>query len=471
MPPTPSTPSLAQESLNLSLPTAPAAKTWKVGTLTYTSAGLVALFCWLLLGDFVWSMRERSIGPMTHWYLNHLNVPSVLFGLLLSSFPAALAFVLMPIISVKSDHHRGKWGRRIPFLLFTTPFAACGMIGLAFSPVLAKWVHSHFPGQSEMFVSVVCFGVFWAAFELATIIGGSVFGGLVNDVVPKELLGRFYGLFRAVSLIDGMIFNYWIIGKVPEHYTLIMAIVGVVYGVAFTWVCLKIKEGAYPPPPPRDPTTQTALQGFGRGSLKYFRECFSKPYYLSVFLMMTASFLAFSPVNVFAIPYARSLGVDMDTYGKCLALTFLISLCLSYFIGWLVDAFHPLRMTMASLLGYAAVAGWGWFDATTPATFLTVWVAHGVLSGCFFTSAASLGQRLYPREKFAQYASASAMMMSPCNMTLAPLMGLVLDATGKVYHYTFAVGCVLALVGLTMAFVVHRQFMKLGGPKGYVAPV
>ncbi len=468
--PSPATPSPAQKPSELSTPAAPAAKSWKVGTLTYTSAGLVALFCWLLLGDFVWSMRERSIGPMAHWYLNHLNVPSVLFGLLLSSFPAALAFVLMPIISVKSDHHRGKWGRRIPFLLFTTPFAACGMIGLAFSPVLAKWVHSHFPGQSEMFVSVVCFGVFWAAFELATIIGGAVFGGLVNDVVPKELLGRFYGLFRAVSLIDGMIFNYWIIGKVPEHYTLIMAIVGVVYGVAFTWVCLKIKEGAYPPPPPRDTTVRGVAQGFWRSSRTYFRECFSKPYYLSVFFMMTASILAFGPVNVFAIPYARSLGVDMDTYGKCLALTFLISLCLSYFIGWLVDAFHPLRIAMASLLGYAAVAAWAWFYATTPDRFLVAWVAHGVLSGCFFTSSASLGQRLFPREKFAQYASASAMMMSPCSMTLAPLMGLVIDATGKVYNYTFAAGCVLAIIGLAMAFVVHRQFMKLGGPKGYVAP-
>ena len=470
MNPTPATSFPAQNPSGLSTPTTPVAGTWKVGTLTYTSAGLTALFCWLLLGDFVWSMRERSIGPMAHWYLNQLNVPGVVFGLLLSSFPAAVAFVLMPIISVKSDHHRGKWGRRIPFLLFTTPFAACGMIGLAFSPLLAKWVHAHFPGQSEMVVAVVCFGVFWAAFEVAAIIGGAVFGGLVNDVVPKELLGRFYGLFRAVSLIDGMIFNYWIIGKVPEHFTLIMGVIGVIYGTAFTWVCLKIKEGGYPPPPPRDVTVRGVAHGFWRSSRTYFRECFAKPYYLTVFVMMTASILAFSPINVFAIPYARSLGVDMDTYGKCLALTFLISLGLSYFIGWLVDAFHPLRIAMAAMLGYAAVAAWGWFYATTPDRFLVAWVAHGVLSGCFFTSSASLGQRLFPREKFAQYASASAMMMSPCSMTLAPLIGLVIDATGKVYHFTFAAGCVLALVGLAMAFVVHRQFMKLGGPKDYVAP-
>ncbi|MFA6288037.1 MAG: MFS transporter [Opitutaceae bacterium] len=453
-------------------PDAPsAAKTWSVGTLTYTTAGLVALFFWLLLGDFAWSMRDRSVGPMAQWYLNHLDVPNLLFGLLLTSFPAAVSFLLVPIMSVKSDRHRGRWGRRIPFLLITTPLAAVGMIGLACAPIVAKWVHSHFPGQSEMLVSVVCFGVFWAAFEFATIAGSSLFGALINDVVPKELLGRFYGLFRAVSLIDGMIFNFWIIGKVPDHFTLIMAVIGVFYGAAFMWVCVKVKEGSYPPPPPVEPGAPGVVAGFWRGSRTYLRECFAKPYYLSVFILMTAAWMAVSPVNVFAIPYGRSLGVSMDTYGKCLALTFLISLCLSYPLGWLADRFHPLRMTMVSLAGYAAVAAWAWIYANTADTFIIAWVAHGVLSGCYATSAASLGQRLFPRERYAQYASAVAMLMAPCNMVLAPLVGLVIDQTGKIYSYTFLIAGLLALAALSTALVVHRKFMRLGGPKNYAAPL
>lgn len=152
---------------------------WQAGTLVYTTGGLVALFAWLLLGDFAWSMRDRSVGPMSQWYLNSLGVPNLLFGLLISSFPAFIGLVLGPIISVRSDRHRGKWGRRIPFLLVTTPLAAFGMIGLAVTPLVAKWVHGHFPGQTEMTVSVICFGVFWAAFEFATIASQAVFGGLV----------------------------------------------------------------------------------------------------------------------------------------------------------------------------------------------------------------------------------------------------------------------------------------------------
>lgn len=445
-------------------------KVWRVGTLTYTSTGLVVLFCWLLFGDFAWSMRERSVGSLAGWYINQLGVPNLVYGLLMSTFPVLIGMIIGPVISVKSDRHRGRWGRRIPFLLVTTPMAAGGMIGLALTPFIATWVHGMFPNESELVVSVVCFAVFWGAFEVATIAGGAVFGGLINDVVPKPMLGRFYGMFRAISLIDGMVFNYWLMGKAPSHFTVMLLVIGVFYGVAFTWVCLKVKEGDYPPPPPVDPSRARLGQRFVDGTKGYFRECFSKSYYLLVFGMMVTAALAFFPVNVFAIPYARSLGLSMETYGEFLALTYLISLGLSYFIGWLVDAFHPLRIAMAALAGYALVALWGSMYATTPAHFLIAWVAHGVLSGCYFTAAASLGLRLFPSDKFAQFFSASTFIASPINLTFAPLIGIIIDKTDNTYSYTFLIGLVMTLIALGAGTVVHRRFMKLGGPRAYVAP-
>lgn len=443
---------------------------WQAGTLVYTTGGLVALFAWLLLGDFAWSMRDRSVGPMSQWYLNSLGVPNLLFGLLISSFPAFIGLVLGPIISVRSDRHRGKWGRRIPFLLVTTPLAAFGMIGLAVTPLVAKWVHGHFPGQTEMTVSVICFGVFWAAFEFATIASQAVFGGLVNDVVPQQLLGRFYGLFRAVSLIDGMIFNYWIMGRVPDHFTLILLIIGTFYGVAFLAVCLRIREGEYPPPPPPDPNRNGFVGGFFKEAGTYFRECFTNPYYLAVFVMLMAASLTFLPVNTFGIPFAKSLGVDMDAYGKSLALTFAISLCLSYFLGWLADIFHPLRMAMAALIGYFLVAVWGGIFATTPRTFLIAWVLHGVLSGCYFTCAASLGQRLFPRVKFAQFASAAGIVGSLATMVMVPALGQTIDLSGNNYRLAFLLGAILAALALGTALFVYAKFVKLGGPDHYEAP-
>jgi hypothetical protein len=285
-------------------------------------------------------------------------------------------------------------------------------------------------------------------------------------------LGRFSGLFRAVSLIDGMIFNYWIMGKVPTHFTLILIIIGVFYGSAFMWVCFRVKEGSYPESPAREASVSATgvLGNFFREVRTYCRECFSNTYYIFVFLLLMIGGLSFTPVNTFAIPYAESLGVDMDLYGKALALTFLISLGLSFFLGWLVDVFHPLRMVMVSLLGYLAVTVYGSFFARSSETFLAAWVLHGVFSGCYYTTAASLGQRLFPRSKFAQFASAAGIFASLAGMITAPLMGAVIDISGKVYYFTFVAGMVFTTLALTAALIVHGKFLRLGGPKNYAAP-
>ena len=468
---------------------------WIAGTLCYTTGGLVFLFFVLLLGDFAWSMRDRSVGPMSQWYLNSMKVPSFWFAVIFSAFPSVIGLFLGPVISVKSDRHRGKRGRRIPFLLVTTPIAALGMIGLGATPYLSRFAYGVLNGdnfigrflhgilggnflggkilsvmQSEMTLALICFAVFWTCFEIASIAGNAVFGGLVNDVVPRPLLGRFYGLFRAVSLIDGIIFNYWLMGLVPSHFAFIMIVIGSFYGIAFLWVCLRVKEGDYPPPPEREVHPAAGgRENWWIGVKSYFKECFSHPYYVSIFLMAMLASISFSPINIFAIPYASSLNLDMGTYGKYLALTYLISLCLSYFLGWMADKIHPLRMALISLLGYALVMLWGSVYATNASNFLIAWVLHGVLSGCYFTSAASLGQRMYPHSRFAQFASAYGIVHSLASICLGPLLGQIIDIS-KMYRLTFMAGFALSILGVVMGIFVYFQFMRLGGPKSYVAP-
>ena len=150
----------------------------------------------------------------------------------------------------------------------------------------------------EKIVAVGCFAICWTLFEVAQIASRPIFDGLVNDVVPRPLLGRFFGLFRAVGLIDGMIFNFWIMGLVRSHFTLIMAVAGLTYGTSFIWVCLKVKEGEYPPPPPKEEAAP--LRGFLVEVRRYFRECFSQPFYLSVFVLIMTAGLCFMPFNILA---------------------------------------------------------------------------------------------------------------------------------------------------------------------------
>src|ERR1041385_3150342 len=91
-------------------------------------------------------------------------------------------------------------------------------------------------------------GLFWTLFEFANMTCGAVFGWLINDVVPRELMGRFFGMFRALSLIAGMLFSWYILGTVKTHYLAVFTTLGILYGLSFTFMCFRVKEGDYPRP-------------------------------------------------------------------------------------------------------------------------------------------------------------------------------------------------------------------------------
>jgi len=446
-----------------------ARKTWHVGTLTYSTGGLAVLFSWLLWGDFAWMLKERSAQPVVQVMLGKFGASDLLTGLFLLSLPAAITVVLVPIMSYRSDRHRGPRGRRIPYLLATTPVAAIAMGGIALSPIIGEWVHTQmgWAPESLNLVIIVLMGLSWTVFEFGTVVANTIFISLLNDVVPREWLGRFFGLFRAVSLATGILFNRYLFGHVDSYYTQILLGIALVYGVGFMVMCLRVKEGEYPPPEEGAPAQ---VPGFVAAVRTYARECFTNRYYILVFAALALAPLAFTPVNLFSIFAAESFGLPRQSYGNVIALTYVCSLVLAYPLGWMADTFHALRMAIGAVAAYAVTMLVGWFYVKEANSFAALLLIHGVISGCYFTGAAALGQMLFPKLKFAQFASAAALLLSLCNIGFGAAMGRVLDWLGRDYRYTFAAGALLALVALAINIVVYTHFKKLGGTKRYVAP-
>lgn len=442
-------------------------KVWRLGTLTYSLGALLLLFFWLLLGDFSYMMRERSAAPVAQLMLKKYEASDLVTGVFLLTIPWAIILVVGPAVSYWSDHHRSRWGRRIPFLLFPTPFVTLSMIGLAYSPPIGRWLHAALglaPDRVNLTILLVM-GLCWTVFEIGVVISNSVFNGLINDVVPRELLGRFYGLFRAVSLGVGVLFNYKIIGHAEQHYTLILASIGLIYGAGMTVMCLRVKEGDYPPPPPRR-AGHPVLGALG----DYWRDCFRKPYYLLVFLFLGVANLAFVPVNLFSIYAAKSYDMSMETYGRYLVVTYICSFVLAFPLGWLADRLHPLRVGLGAIGLYGGVMLVGFLGMHDAPSFGWVFLLHGVLAGTFFTGAAALPQMLFPAPKFAQFAAAAGLIAALFNMALGPVLGALLDALGNQYRYTFLAGAVIAALALGLGVWLHRRWQALGGRTGYVAP-
>lgn len=178
------------------------------------------LFGWLLWGDFSWQLKERSAIPVVQIMLKTFKSSDFLAGLFLATLPALIGIIIQPVISYRSDRHRGKWGRRIPYLLLTTPVATVSMFGLAFSPHIGAWIHAELglAPDSLNFAILMVMGLCWTVFEFATLAANVVFGALINDVVPRQIIGRFFGMFRVVSLLTGIFFNYFLMGKVEGAF-------------------------------------------------------------------------------------------------------------------------------------------------------------------------------------------------------------------------------------------------------------
>lgn len=101
---------------------------------------------------------------------------------------------------------------------------------------------------------------------------------MINDVVPAALIGRFFGLFRAISLIVGGLLNHFLLGKAEDHFLEIFVVMGLIYGVGFGLMCLNAKEGEYSVIYDSGPR-----EGSRVAVKRYCRECFTHPYYLWLF--------------------------------------------------------------------------------------------------------------------------------------------------------------------------------------------
>ena len=443
-------------------------RTWRNGTLVYTAGGLAVLFLWLMWGDFAYSMKDRATGTVAALMLKKFDVSDFLFGIIMISFPNFTNIFLCPIVSYRSDRHRGRFGRRIPYLLLTTPFIVIGLAGLGFTPLLARLIRQAVGAEhiSYNLTALLVFCFFWIILDFGTTLAGAIFNALATDVVPTEFLGRFFAMFRAVSLGCAFLFNYFVMGYAENHALVIFLGLAALYGIGLFSICLKVREGEYPPP-----EEETSGPPTVKGAVRtYFRECFSLPYYRWVIMASVVSGFSVVPFNIYGIFYAKSLNMDMDFYGKVSSLICLVSFVLSFFLGWFSDRFHPIRTGMVSMALQTVILFIGGRIATTESVFAWLFLVQGISIMSYNTLMASYAPRLFPREYFAQFNSAMMLINALASVIGAPLVGKFLDLTGNHYPHLFTIGGVIGLCGLGCFVMVYRGYQRYGGDSGYIAP-
>jgi maltose/moltooligosaccharide transporter len=460
---------------------------YTAGTLRYTVFGIASLFLWLIWGEFFWVVLDQNLPAIMPLKLNELGANDTVNAILNKSIAYAVVFIFAPMVSMWSDRYRGRFGRRIPFLLVSTPFVGLFLILIGCYENLTELL----VGDAEQAtwlgftltrngVSIAILAALMVGFDFANIFANTIYYYLFNDVVPEKFLSRFMSVFRMVGILSGMIYSKLVFPHVMEYFRLVFVLAGAGYIVGFTLMCLFVKEGQYPAPPP----VATGRSARWAVFTTFFRECFTHRFYWYIFLMYMFQYVSFQ-AGIFAIlRNTKSLGLTLQQLGNIGFYSGFISLALLFPAGWLADKYHPVRVYfVCSILQFVFVLSqcvWVFHDFGPEGNLrLYAILTFGFLPIMTLLGAAEapLLMKLLPKEKYGQFCSANAMVRAAAVIVAGALSGVFFDLLDHTFHlgdwryryYTvwWAFFMIPMLVSLTL---LYRQWQKLGGVKSFQPP-
>ena len=318
---------------------------YRVGTLKYTGWGLVRLFCWLLWGDVVWTLMEMVVPRMLPLKLGKMNA-EWLIPIFQVTIPAVLVFALCPIISFRSDRYRSRLGRRIPYLLWTTPLLSACLMLFGLSDLLGHSLYG--PVTRLLGISItqntlilVLMALFLIGYRFGETYANTIYWYLFNDVVPHGRLAQFNSLSRVVGTLTGMAYNKWVFPHALDYFAHVFVGAGALYLFGFMLMCLKVKEGRYPP----SPENVDGRKGIVSSIKTYAKECFSHKFYWYFFLtntLLSVSWMAGACYEL--LRNKESLQLDMQTLGDLGFWTGFATLVMLPLLGWLADKLNPIRV-------------------------------------------------------------------------------------------------------------------------------
>jgi MFS family permease len=162
----------------------------------------------------------------------------------------------------------------------------------------------------------------------------------------------------------------------------------------------------------------------------------------------------------------------MATLGKIYASGAVVSLLSMFPIGWLCDRFSPLRVALCALMVYTVLQ------------LLAYFLVKGVMSVLIYNLSVALPyvgflglgepacrMKLFPKEKFGQYYSASNVFnvgfLIPGNF----LVGWFMDFLHSNYRMAYLWSGAFYALAIYPMCLVYRDWKKFGGLHHYTPPL
>ncbi|MBE6380571.1 MAG: SLC45 family MFS transporter [Lentisphaerae bacterium] len=389
-------------------------KTYKCGTLRYTVIQVWSVMFWMLWGAVAMSMLGTTFNSATPFLFRNHGLSDTFLAVIMGTVFAWINTVMNPVLSTVSDNCRSKYGRRIPFILYTAlPTAIC-MAAMPFYPYLCNYLPPALLGISTKALLLGFGAVIYHIFYLFIAI---LYYYLIPDVIPADLMGRYYGFFRVTGVVFGIGFSKFVFPYVASHPQIIYPAGAVFYLIAALALCFFVREGEYPPVPEKD-DTQPLLKRMASTVAVYCRECFSKKYYWWYYIAGLVVGLS-GCINMFMnFFYLDSCRMDMTKIGELGVYIGIITAVVCLAAGFVVDKLGAFQSALIAQFMMAVIylASGILIKDFTSAVFWRGLLA--VFSGLNAVAAGRVLVEVLPRSKF-------GMMASGRNLLTALFVGLI----------------------------------------------
>lgn len=434
--------------------------------------GLWRLLVWLLWGDFVLILMEQVMPSLFPLMLKDNNASNQTIGFIMGTLPTIVGFLLGPIISYKSDRCRSPLGRRRPFMIYSMPFIVVILAAFPFAPEITTylltigWLQPVL-SSTPLAPLLVVFAFLYVLYGIFNGICGSAYNWLFVDVVPQTYMGRFMSLVRIFTCFSAFAFNYFAMGLADKHLKEIFLTVALIYGVGFGIVCWKVKENPLPPPPPDEEKTP-----FWKAVRDFLVTCFSKPFYLWIYIGFLIYGWSALAGNLFAVLFMRdTLKMDMDTLGKTRAWVTVLVIPISYVFGSLIDRWKPQNAIIPAILLYAAANCACFFFVQGPTSFFVMTFITNITAFFWGVSYTAYIASTLPKEKYAQLGTGLGLVSSIFGAALmSPVCGWFFDLIHNDYSYMYLWQTGFLLICAVIFWRLRAMWIRYGGPDNYKAP-
>ena len=452
--------------------------------LTYTLPQLLWTSFLILLGFFCYTLALAFVPSIMPLKLDALGANSKTIAFIMTTIGQVFNITICPMVSYQSDRYRSKrWGRRVPFILYTMPMFCASWLLFAFvdkeasflSAFLEKWVVI-----APTTMAIILIALIMVIYQFFLMYVGSVIYYIYNDTIPAQFLARFVGAVNVVCQCASACFNFFIFKHGLTHYTSLLILTTVIYAVGLGLMCFLLEEPRFPPP-------TTVAKKKEAGLVAFLKESFSHPFYWYAYLSVAAMAIA-GVVGIFAVFRSQNLGMNLEMIGNLNGYAGICATCWTLVVvavgTTFIDRWHPVRFYAVGSIFISVLAAVHikWFFFSPPAQIIW-WISlFTALASMIFTSFWGISSmpmlmRIFPKSRFGQLCGAQAMLRSLTVLLFSFLVGVLIDFLKYncqlgdfAYRYTFIWTWCWQVLGAYFYIRMYREWLKLGGFSGYKAP-